>query len=308
MGLSVFLTGSTGFVGNAILRRLVADGHRVSVGGRNRPDNFEGAFFQFDLEKPETLALGLANLSRIDVVVHTAGSLHAACDSVNREGTVQLLRCLADKTKKWIQLGSAGVYLNNFRGLIDETTPCHPATPYETSKLEADLAVLAACPDAVILRPTMVAGEGMKGSPLKVFSRVLAWGIASEMSPNHTLNMVHVDDVADAVVFFCGDARKNEKGIFILSDDLDMPTILELTGAPPNSHGKRIRYTVPPRLLYLAALAGSAVGISFFNLRRHAQLTNETRFSSARIRQIYPEWPRAGSHDAARNFAAGKRK
>jgi nucleoside-diphosphate-sugar epimerase len=118
--------------------------------------------------------------------------------------------------------------------------------------------------------------------------------------------MVHVDDVADAVVFFCGDARKNGKGIFILSDDLDMPTILELTGAPSNSPGKRIRYTIPLRLLYLAALAGSAGGVSFFNLRRLTQLTNEARFSSARIRQIYPEWPRAGSRDAVRNFAAGK--
>lgn len=303
MGLSVFLTGSTGFVGNAILRRLVADGHRVSVGGRNRPDNFEGAFFRFDLAKPDTLSAGLAKLPGFDVVVHAAGSLHAGCDAVNREGTLQLLRHLADQIGKWIQLSSAGVYRNSFRGLIDEDTPCQPATPYEASKLEADVAVLAARPDAVILRPTMVTGKGMKGSPLKALSRVLSWGIAPEVLPSQILNLVHVDDVADAVAFFSSDLRKNNQGAIILSDDLEMSTVIDLLSASFQARGQNTHYIVPNVLMHLAAALGSAGGISLFNQRRFRQLTNRARFSSSMFRGIFPEWPRVGSRLAVRQFA-----
>jgi len=301
--LSVFLTGANGFVGNAILHRLLTDGYHVTVGGRRCPSGFRGPFARFDLQASESVARALEHAPHFDVVVNASGSLDTACDAINRGGTVQLLAQLAEKTGRWIQISSAGVYRNNFDGTIDELTSCDPCSPYELSKLEADAVVLASLQNAVILRPTMVVGQGMKGSPLKSLSRVLSWGIAPNVSPDHVLSLVHVEDVADAVSFFCGVQNEHGGGAFILSDDLDMPTVISLLSAPPDSGAKRRHFLVPKTLMDMAAAIGSFAGIPGLNRRRLRQLTNRARFSSSRLRGLFPEWPRVGSRAAVRQFA-----
>jgi hypothetical protein len=118
------------------------------------------------------------------------------------------------------------------------------------------------------------------------------------------LNLVHVEDVADAVSFFCGVQSEHDSGAFILSDDLDMPTVISLLSAPTVSGAKRRHFRAPKTLMSMAATIGSVAGIPGVNRRRLRQLTNRARFSSSRLRELFPEWPRVGSRAAVSQFSA----
>jgi nucleoside-diphosphate-sugar epimerase len=297
---SVFLTGANGFVGRAVLRRLLAAGFVVTVGGRRRPESNDVGFVALDLSSPFGMKEALADLPDFDFVIHAAGSLRGDCDAVNHLGTRALLDHLGARAGRWIQLGSAGVYRNSFRGTIDETMPVESVNEYETSKLLADEAVREVHPNAVILRPTMVAGPGMKGSPLRLLARGLRAGVVPAVEAEAFLNLVNVEDVAAAILHVC--ERPPDAGAeFILSDDVPLSSCLELLALEIRKSGSSFR--LPRSLVRMAARAGSLLGLEIFNTRRLAILENRVRFDAGRFRQFCPGWPQTGSPSAISEFA-----
>jgi nucleoside-diphosphate-sugar epimerase len=301
---SIFLTGANGFVGSALLRRLLAAGFAVTVGGRRQPESDDVGFVAIDLADPSGMGAALAGLPAFDFVIHAAGSLRDDCNAVNHLGTRALLNHLGPRAGRWIQLGSAGVYRNPFCGMIDEATPVEAVNAYETSKLLADQAVREVHPNAVIFRPTMVAGSGMKGSPLRLLARGIRAGIVPAVEADAVLNLVHVEDVADAILHVCKHSP-DEGAEYILSDDVPLSACLELLCAELKRSGYCFR--LPRSLVHLAAGAGSLLGLEIFNTRRLAILGNRARFDAGRFKQLCPEWPRTGSRVAISNFARSQK-
>jgi len=299
----VFLTGANGFIGGALLRRLLEQGYCVTVSGRRRPDASGAGFVELDLRETAHMEKALCALPGFDFVIHAAGSLRADCEAVNDLGTRALLRSLGSRSGRWIQVGSAGVYRNPHWGVIDEETPTEPVNVYETSKLQADLAVRDTHPDAVILRPTMVAGAGMKGVPLRLLLQLLRTGIVPGVEADALLNLVHVNDVVDAVLRVCASPPQGGAD-FILSDDLPLIACLDLMASEIGR--ERASFRVPREVLRLGAEAGSLFGLDVFNRRRLEILENRARFSSARFQNIHPSWPAAGSAGAIADFVRGE--
>lgn len=296
---TVFLTGANGFVGDALLRRLLRNGFSVTVGGRRKPISNDVGFVAFDLAAPSGLGAALEGLPPFDFVIHAAGSLRGDCNAVNHLGTSALVKHLGARAGRWIQLGSAGVYRNPFFGTIDEASPVDPVNEYETSKLLADQVVQEAHSKAVILRPTMVAGPGMKGSPLRLLARGLRAGIVPSVEADAFLNLINVEDVAAAVLHVC--ANPPDAGAeYVLSDDVPIHSCLELLAAELRRSG--FLYRIPRSLVRIAADAGSLLGLEVFNTRRLAILENRARFDAGRFRKIYPGWPQAGSAAAISEF------
>lgn len=297
---TVFLTGANGFVGGALLRRLLTEGFSVTVGGRRKPVSNDVGFVAFDLAAPSGLEAALARLPAFNFVIHAAGSLRGNCDAVNHLGTRALLEHIGSRAGRWIQLGSAGVYRNLFCGTIDETSPVEPVNEYEASKLLADQVVREIHSKAVILRPTMVAGPGMKGSPLRLLARGLRAGVVPSVEADAFLNLVNVEDVADAIQHVC--AHPPDAGAeYILSDDVPLHSCLGLLATELRRSGFSFR--LPRSLARMAAGAGSLMGLEIFNARRLAILENRARFDAGRFRQIYPGWPQVGSPAAISEFA-----
>ena len=171
---AVLVTGAQGFIGRAVVRKLLDNDHYVRILTRRREqvsielgrqvDIWEG-----DLTSPSTLS-GIAK--NVDIVYHLAGEIREPpyFDAVNRLGTEYLLaECQSQGAGRFLYLSSVGVM--GARGeavTLDETSLAHPGNAYEVSKLAGEQTALAFHDpngmQVMALRPSIVYGEGRSPS------------------------------------------------------------------------------------------------------------------------------------------------
>ena len=152
----VTIFGGSGFLGRHLVRALAKDGWRIRVAVR-RPDLAGhlqplGAVGQIhavqaNLRYPESVARAIEGA---DAVVNLVGILHESgrqtFDVVQGHGARIVAEAAARAgIRTLVQLSAIGA-------------DPHSAAAYARSKAAGEAAVLAACPDAVILRPSIVFG------------------------------------------------------------------------------------------------------------------------------------------------------
>jgi dihydroflavonol-4-reductase len=176
--MKAFVTGATGFLGSAIVQRLLAEGMEVHALARPSSDRYRLAgqpitWHIGDITKPETL-YGL--FADMDYVIHAAGLLGRAGISektylrYNAEGTRHVLEEVKQRGSgrlRLVHISSAGV-LGPARNPhvpqpMDESSPLAPSNSYERSKALAEQYARqfarAGLP-VVIVRPEFVYGPG----------------------------------------------------------------------------------------------------------------------------------------------------
>ena len=202
---TIAVTGATGFVGGAIARRLVGDGHDVIAIGR-RPASIEGA---------TSVLWDLADggpppdLRRVDAVVHAAAHVapwgpSASFRAATVDGTKRLLTAVPDRARI-VVIGSASVY--------DPRIPHRLATEgeapvaehrylneYGRSKAAQERLVLAARPDAIVLRPRAVWGPGDPNLLPRLLARLRGGRLRLPAGGSHPLSATHVSTLVMAVV------------------------------------------------------------------------------------------------------------
>jgi UDP-glucose 4-epimerase len=184
----VLVTGATGFVGQALVPALAADGWRVRVATRDGHP-VTGAAEAVMLGDLSTLAARPADARRAvdgcDVVIHAAGLAHqdealgdAPYRVINTEATLALGAAARDAGARFVFVSSIRAQVGpSCPDVIDETTPPAPVDAYGRSKLAAEQALAAmAGLDAISVRPVLVHGPGAKGN-LATLARVAAWPI-----------------------------------------------------------------------------------------------------------------------------------
>lgn len=218
--MKALVTGANGFLGRGIVRRLLGEGVAVRAFVRpGRASHCPGTeLCEGDLCDDAAIT---AAVTGVDWVVHagalvdTKGSWESFAEA-NIRGTRRVIRAAHTAgVQRIVHISSLSVYAVPRGGVtITEESPYESESSarghYSRSKLAADrLALSEAAHGApvVVLRPGLLYGPG-KRPPLARQSFIVAGVRLILASPNYTLPMTYVDNVADAVLLAltCTDA------------------------------------------------------------------------------------------------------
>jgi 2-alkyl-3-oxoalkanoate reductase len=201
----IAVTGATGFIGGAVLRRLVARGHDVLALGRSEvgPEAVEYTRWDLGVRGPSP-----AGLAGCDAVVHAAAHVAGWGDdrtflAVTVAGTARLIDAI-DPGARLVVIGSSSVYApDGRRGTYREPDgPVEPHRylgPYPRAKAAQERLVAARRPDAIVLRPRAVWGPGDRTLLPRVEARVHGGWLALPDGGRHPMSTTHVASLVDTV-------------------------------------------------------------------------------------------------------------
>jgi UDP-glucose 4-epimerase len=231
-GMRVAVTGASGNVGTALLRRLTDPAAGVAeIRGlsRRRPPEvapYTGVRWHLaDLGEPASEAEIAAFVDGVDAVVHLAWALQPGrrpdeLHRVNVEGSLRVARAAAAAgVRQFVHMSSIGAYAAGAVGQrVSEDWPTTgiPSAQYSRDKSAAERevrTVLSRHPEITltVVRPTLVLqpsagseiGRYFLGPLLFGAARLLPGAVARLLPlplPRLALSFLHSDDVADAIV------------------------------------------------------------------------------------------------------------
>ncbi len=210
-----FVTGGSGFVGGALIRRLVADGVEVRALARSahavETVTGSGAVaVRGDLEDRSALRSGAEGS---DVVFHAAAKVEDFGDPdafhrVNVEGTRNAVDAArAAGAPRFVHVGTEAALMAGtpLRG-VDETAPLRPDSPvlYSRTKAQAEaIVVRSAVPDVFVtvsIRPRFVWGPGDTTVLPQFADAVRAGQFAWVAGGRHLTDTTHVDNVVEGLL------------------------------------------------------------------------------------------------------------
>ena len=197
------VTGAAGFIGSHLVETLLARGEPVRV--LVRPSSSRRFLPPAEIVSGD-LATGAGvpeALEGVDTVFHVAGVTKALRREEYYRGNVQasekLARAAAGKAIRFVHVSSLAAIGPSPGAPVTEDSEPRPVTHYGRSKLEAEQAVRAAKPDAVIVRPPVVYGARDTGV-LQVL-RPLSRGRALEIAGgDRWFSAIYVKDLVEGLL------------------------------------------------------------------------------------------------------------
>jgi nucleoside-diphosphate-sugar epimerase len=232
--MKILVTGATGFIGHHIVNSLLTKRYKIRCLVRKnsnyKPLKKTGVEIWFgDLTNKKSIN-GIVD--GIDIIFHlgAVGNINATSKKyykeyrkVNVDGTKNLLeQCTRHKIKKFIHFSSMAVMGNlKKEGSVTENDKCKPTTPYGKSKLESETIALKFWKKyqipVVILRPTMVYGEGEKEEMKKIIKFVKLRIVPIFGDGKNLIHMTYVKDVVQAAI--TSSKRGNPGEVYIIDSE-----------------------------------------------------------------------------------------
>jgi len=289
---TVSVTGATGFIGKALVARLINNYEKVRILTR-RIEKTRNLWPEGMVEVYEGDLTGSAYyldsfLQGTDVLFHCAGEIRdpTKMRSIHVDGTRNLCAIAANKIKHWVQLSSVGVYGPFREGVVTEDTQIDPKGLYETSKAESDRLIVESAEKGnftfSILRPSIVYGPEMSNPSLFQLIRMIAKGIFFFIGKEGaSANYIHIDNIIKGMMS-CAENPAAKGRVYNLSD---YRTIEELVAIIANEFKKpspKLRLPETP-VRYIAKYVGRLKGFPLSESRVDA-LTNRVIYSTRRIK------------------------
>ena len=274
---TALITGATGFVGQAMCRKLLACGWNVS--GTIRPALHDMSELPPGVAPCSVGSLGPGTdwrkaLSGIDVIVHLAARVHimkeTAEDSlmefrqVNTHATERLARMAAQTgVRRLVFLSTIKVNGESTGNqAFTETDAPNPQDNYALSKWEAEQALKRVAAetglDLVVLRSPMVYGPVVKGNFLRLLQAVQRGMPLPFASIRNRRSIVFLGNLVEAIII-CMTHTQAKGKTYLVSDDEQISTA-ELISRIARALGRPARlWPFPAELLRIAAmLAGKS--------------------------------------------------
>ena len=258
--MKLLLTGSTGFLGSALKRKL--NNNKLVLTSRSLDYSDESLFFKKNISKDEDFSDCLKN---IEVIIHTAARVHQMNDrskdplkefmETNCYGTLNLANQASKAgVKRFIFISS--VKVNGEKSDPDQPfkfdDPRQPIDPYGISKAKAEEGLLKIANhsdlEVTIIRPPLVYGPNVKAN----FASLLNLAKLNIPFPfgsvDNLRSFVSIENLVDLIVT-CVNHPKAVNQIFLVSDDDDV-SISKLYSLMAEAWGKKPRiFKIKPELL-----------------------------------------------------------
>ncbi|MEU5629771.1 MULTISPECIES: NAD-dependent epimerase/dehydratase family protein [Streptomyces] len=233
--MHVFLTGGTGYIGSAVLRRLIADRHHVTALVRSEASAAkvtEAGATALNGDVTDTSWLA-EQMAQADGAIHTASPGDATSAAVDASVAEAAAKVYADTGKPYVHTSGIWVYGNGVS--ITEDTPfAAPDLVAWRAEIEAKVLGIAGARPVVIV-PGVVYGRSggipnlISGAPRDGDGALTLVGDGYQ----HWVT-VHVDDLADLYVRALKGGRS---GSYYIASDGHNPTVRELGSAVVRAAG-----------------------------------------------------------------------
>jgi UDP-glucose 4-epimerase len=291
MGKRVAVTGASGFVGRALCRILVAEGHTV-VGVTRSAERLAGSVAARITGLDDAAGLRAA-FEGADAVVHLAARVHVMSETaldpqaefrrVNVDGTRAVLAATRESgAGQFVFVSSIKVNGDAREAPYSEADTPRPTDPYGQSKLDAEAAIRAGAGKMswTVIRPPLVYGPEVGGN----FRRLLRLaGLASRWplplgGIDNLRSMIFVDNLAAAIAAAIARPAARER-TFLVSDDHDVGVSELLQRLAVDLGGRPRLFRAPVSLIHQAGrLLGREADIDrvFGTLRVNSNLIQST--------------------------------
>lgn len=273
MKKNILVTGATGFIGSHLLPILWQHDWQITTAVRNSNNLSK---IPFTISK--NVKVGEINsntdwqesLEEIDTVIHLAARAHIIQEKisnsetefikVNTEGTINLVKqSIQAGVKHFIFISSIHAMTTQSNQILSETSPCQPDSPYGSSKLQAEQALINLAKDSnitwTIIRPTLVYGHGNRAN-MERLMKLVTKGLPLPFGAiKNRRSFVFVGNLVDAIVT-CVNHPKAANQIFLVSDgeDVSTPELIRLIAQQMEQYCKIV--PVPPGVLKFLGYAG----------------------------------------------------
>jgi nucleoside-diphosphate-sugar epimerase len=262
-GERVAVVGASGFVGRAICNHLRAKEWNVLEVTRTGPASPTRQIV--DVTDPTALR---AAVGKVSAIINAAGRAHVirevSADALQsfRNANVRVARSIARVASEseiplYIEVSSIAAVTDESESIVTSATAPRPRSAYGISKLEAEEAVLDQSMHggftAVVLRPPMVYGPGMKGNPDRLV-RLIRRGVPLPLGRvRNRRSVLYIENLVRAVHAILAAPPNVSKRFFVAdAEPISTPDLIRLIAAGLR---RRPRLISMP-LLSLKALAG----------------------------------------------------
>jgi|694.fasta_scaffold39965_3 dihydroflavonol-4-reductase len=269
--MRVLLTGATGFLGNNLLRLLLAEGHEVQVTLRAGAGGRALAGLQFDPVPGDLANVDqlLAETADFDVLIHSAALIQIGWSrlgesrNVNVAATARLAEFCRLKQRRMIHVSTVDTLAHAFDGrprTESDREPGKPPIAYVVSKREAEQKMLEQIEqglDGIIIHPGFMLGP-WDWKPSSGAMLLAIAGGPTPLAPAGGCSAVDVRDVAEGILRAVERGRSGER--YILGGE--NLSYLELWQKMARVVGKRSgpRAKLPDWLAYSAGRVGDLAG------------------------------------------------
>ncbi len=303
--MRVCVTGASGFVASAFLRRLKSRKYESIALSSSDPNGCVPASRWF-VRDISSCVEPLHDIGPIDVLVHLAGRAHvmrerdadpaAEYRRINVEMTERLVLDAAAKgVKRFLFVSTIGVH-GDAQGTIQESTPINPVDLYAQSKYEAELRLREITEtvgmELVIIRPALVAGAAAPGN-LRRLAEAISRGFPFPVpARGNARSFVGLNNLAE-LIFLCLDHPAAAGEVFVAAE-AEWPSTRQVIEWIAEGMNRRARIIVIPFTLMKGV--SSVLGKSAM----YEKVFGDLRVDAAKARDILGWCPVESLADAVR--------